>query len=291
LAVDTKLIVNLTRGNAVCVSEVADRALPRMRGLIGRRGLPAGEGLLLRPAPSIHTAFMRFPIDAVFLDRELHVLEVVERLRPWRMASKRGARAVLELPAGESARRGVRAGDRLELRGRESAIGTMPVAAGDLRDAAVAGRAERAASAANVEMSRGLPMVPSDEGRPLLVARLRPLSVVIISPDHRFATVMALLLSRRNCSVTTTANAGRASELVAREGAGVVIVDADARQADAAIAAVEALMPPIGLLLVAEDARSELMGRQAFSKWGPFDELMPAIERADELRGVRAVQP
>jgi hypothetical protein len=207
------------------------------------------------------------------------------------MASKRGARAVLELSAGECARRGVRAGDRLELRDcRESAMGTIPVAAGDLRESAAAARVGRSANAANVEMSRGLPMAPCEEERPLLVARLRPLSVVIISPDHRFATVMALLLSRRNCSVTTTANAGRASQLVAREGAGVVIVDADARQADAAIAAVEALVPPIGLLLVAEDAASQPMGRPTFSKWGPFDELMPAIERADELRGARAVQ-
>src|SRR3984893_19402636 len=115
---ETKLIVNLTRGECVCVSELADGPLTRMRGLIGRRGLPAGEGLLITPAPAIHTAFMRFPIDALFLDRNLRVLDIVERLRPWRVASKRNARAVLELSAGECARRGVKVGDRLELRDR-----------------------------------------------------------------------------------------------------------------------------------------------------------------------------
>src|SRR6476661_2516738 len=113
--IKTKLIVNVTRGLCVCVSELADSPLPRMRGLIGRRGLPAGEGMLLRPAPSIHTAFMRFPIDALFLDRELRVLDIRESLPPWRVASEHRARAVLELPAGECARRRVQVGDRLEL--------------------------------------------------------------------------------------------------------------------------------------------------------------------------------
>jgi len=86
-----------------------------MRGLLGRSGLESGEGILLRPAGSIHTAFMRFSIDAVFLDRDLAVLKVASNLAPWRAARCSGARAVVELPAGESARRGLRAGDRLAL--------------------------------------------------------------------------------------------------------------------------------------------------------------------------------
>ena len=94
---------------------VADRPLRRMRGLLGRSGLQEDEGLLLRPAPSIHTWFMRFPIDAVFLDRELRVIDTASEVRPWRFASRRGARAVLELSAGEAARLGIRAGMRLEL--------------------------------------------------------------------------------------------------------------------------------------------------------------------------------
>ncbi len=101
-------------GDPVCdACRVADRPLSRMRGLLGRRDLPRGEGLLLRPAASVHTLFMRFPIDVVFLDRELRVLKVVPELSPWRVASGRGARAVLELAAGECERRGLRPGDRL----------------------------------------------------------------------------------------------------------------------------------------------------------------------------------
>jgi uncharacterized protein len=92
---------------------VADGPLTRMRGLLGRRELPSGEGLLLRPSPSIHTWFMRFPIDAVFLSRDLEVLSVRHKLPAWRVAGQRGARAVLELPAGEAGRRSISPGARL----------------------------------------------------------------------------------------------------------------------------------------------------------------------------------
>jgi uncharacterized membrane protein (UPF0127 family) len=95
--------------------QVADRPWARMKGLLGRRELTPGEGILLRPASSIHTFFMRFPIDAVFLDRDLCVLAISAGLKPWRAAGRRGARAVLELPAGESERRGTRVGDILRV--------------------------------------------------------------------------------------------------------------------------------------------------------------------------------
>ena len=101
-------------GSIVCERCVlADTALTRMKGLLGRRGLPSGEGILLKPASSVHMAFMRFPIDAVFLDRELRVVKIADDLRPWRAAGSRGAKAVLEIPAGEAGRRGVRVGDQL----------------------------------------------------------------------------------------------------------------------------------------------------------------------------------
>jgi uncharacterized membrane protein (UPF0127 family) len=58
---------------------------------------------------------MRFPIDAVFLDSNLRVVRIRAAMRPWRTAGARGSRSVLELAAGESERRGVRAGERLEL--------------------------------------------------------------------------------------------------------------------------------------------------------------------------------
>jgi len=109
--------VTLTRADGEVVCErcvVAATALTRLKGLLGRSGLEPGEGLLLRPASSIHTFFMRFPIDVVFLDRELEVRKVVPELGPWRAAFARGARSAVELPAGEAARRGVVAGERLQ---------------------------------------------------------------------------------------------------------------------------------------------------------------------------------
>jgi uncharacterized membrane protein (UPF0127 family) len=106
----------VAEGRVVCPAlSVADTAPSRMKGLLGRRSLDAGEGLLLRPAGSVHTAFMRFPIDVVFLDGDLEVLEVRDSVPPWRAVAKRGAKAVLELPAGEAGRREIEPGVKLEL--------------------------------------------------------------------------------------------------------------------------------------------------------------------------------
>jgi uncharacterized membrane protein (UPF0127 family) len=103
-------------GAVVCERcTVADTPFVRMRGLLGRSHLGSDEGILLRPAGSIHTFFMRFSIDAVFLDRDLRVVRVAERVAPWRAAAARGARSVLELRAGEAERRGVAAGVKLEV--------------------------------------------------------------------------------------------------------------------------------------------------------------------------------
>src|SRR4051812_49535698 len=84
-----------------------------MKGLLGRGSLPSGEGIMLKPASSVHMAFMRFAIDAVFLDRDMRVVKIASDLRPWRMAAARGAKSVLEIAAGEAARRGLSEGDRL----------------------------------------------------------------------------------------------------------------------------------------------------------------------------------
>jgi uncharacterized membrane protein (UPF0127 family) len=112
--VGTELTVTRRDGVVVCEEcLVAATPFARMRGLLGRRSLPSGQGILLRPAASIHTFFMRFSIDAVFLDDELKVVWIAPDLRPWRAAGRRGARAVLELPAGECARRGLSVGDSI----------------------------------------------------------------------------------------------------------------------------------------------------------------------------------
>jgi uncharacterized membrane protein (UPF0127 family) len=103
-------------GGVVCERcVVADSFLLRLNGLLGRRSLGSEEGLLLVGSPSIHTTFMRFPIDVLFLDRELGVIAVKEGLKPWRIAGRRKAKHILELRSGEAARRGVGPGARLRL--------------------------------------------------------------------------------------------------------------------------------------------------------------------------------
>ena len=94
---------------------LAETPLTRLKGLLGRKGLEQGEGLLLRPAASIHTFFMRFPIDAVWVDRDLNVLKVSPDLGPWRTAACKGAKGVVEMAAGEAERVGLSAGDKLTL--------------------------------------------------------------------------------------------------------------------------------------------------------------------------------
>ena len=86
----------------------------RTRGLLGRRALPAGEGLAFREK-SIHMFFMRMSLDIVFCDAELRVLRVVHGLRPWRLAGCRRARYVLEIGPGEAARLGLREGMALRV--------------------------------------------------------------------------------------------------------------------------------------------------------------------------------
>lgn len=94
---------------------LAETPLTRLKGLLGRKGLEQGDGLLLRPAASIHTFFMRFPIDAVWVDRDLNVLKVSPDLGPWRTAACKGAKGVVEMAAGEAERVGLSAGDKLTL--------------------------------------------------------------------------------------------------------------------------------------------------------------------------------
>lgn len=110
-------VVNLTRGTALAERcHVASSLADRTRGLLGRSSLDPGEGLWIEHAPSIHMFFMRFPIDAVFVDGEGRVVRVVEHLRPWRIVAwARGARDCMELPAGSVRPTGTSIGDQLRL--------------------------------------------------------------------------------------------------------------------------------------------------------------------------------
>ncbi|HEY3921739.1 MAG TPA: DUF192 domain-containing protein [Gaiellaceae bacterium] len=103
-----------TGGEVVCQHcELATNPFTRMRGLLGRSGLEPGEGMLFRPAGSVHMFFMRFPIDVLFCDRNLAVVGIERKLKPWRMAGRRGAKIVVELPVGGAD--GLEPGDRLFL--------------------------------------------------------------------------------------------------------------------------------------------------------------------------------
>ena len=113
-----------TTGGATIASHVTTAASfwARFRGLMGRRALPAGDGLWFPRTSSIHMLFMRFPIDCLFLSRPAaddtrQVVAVRHALPPWRgiVWTVRGADGVVELPAGTLARAGVAVGDRVAL--------------------------------------------------------------------------------------------------------------------------------------------------------------------------------
>ena len=115
-------IVNRSRADSVVCArtEVADTFWRRLRGLQGRATLEPGDGMLFRGEGSIHSAFMRFRFDAVFMDREMRVIALAERIPPWRTRAARGARNILELAAGEISRTGLAIGDLLvEIEGRD----------------------------------------------------------------------------------------------------------------------------------------------------------------------------
>ena len=110
-------VANRTRGSvAVERCRVAQSIRDRLVGLLGTADLRAGEGLWIEQSPSIHMFFMRYPIDAVFVDPHGKVVKIVERLRPWRIVAwARGARDCLELPAGAARAAGINIGDELRL--------------------------------------------------------------------------------------------------------------------------------------------------------------------------------
>lgn len=106
--------VIFTIGDEELNVRVADSFLTRFAGLMLRGRLKAGRGLLIAPCSSIHMCFMRFAIDAVFIDREYRVLKISRHLLPWLgLAWRPGAWGVIELTAGEADRLGIREGSQL----------------------------------------------------------------------------------------------------------------------------------------------------------------------------------
>lgn len=111
------VLVNVRTGLPVASRLIAafDSAT-RRQGLLGRTGLAAGDALILAPCASIHTAFMQFPIDVLFLDRAGRVLKAVSDVHPWRARMAWRGFAVVELAGGALATSGTQTGDVVELR-------------------------------------------------------------------------------------------------------------------------------------------------------------------------------
>ena len=115
---DTALIVrNLTRGTVLATDVAEARGFwSRGKGLLGRAGLSAGEGLLIVPCQSIQSWFMRFPFDAVFFDRGYRVCHLIEAMPAWRFSRYVWrAYGVLEVPAGVIAASRTQTGDQLAM--------------------------------------------------------------------------------------------------------------------------------------------------------------------------------
>ena len=95
--------------------EVASNFVSRGVGLMGRSRLPENGGLLIHGCNGIHMMFMRFPIDAVFVDKKGVVLKTYERLLPWigLVPLVWGADKVAELPVGTIRRHAIKPGDQL----------------------------------------------------------------------------------------------------------------------------------------------------------------------------------
>ena len=218
--------------------------------------------MLLQPSPSIHTAFMRFPIDVIFLDRNLRVIKLVDHLPPWHTASAMEGRSCLELSAGEIVRRHVEVGDQLlTVEPSLAADGSAPTSA----DATAEADGEAQLS----------PDRPGD-----------PTKVLLVGTDRRFRSVAATLLRRRGCEVSVSERIVGVAELAHREAVDVVVLDAGSLPTAATLAAVEldALEPPVGVVLVSAEERTGVTLTPVLEKWGEFDALFGAIAQA---RGAR----
>ena len=107
---------NLTRETVLATAlEVAGSGATRRKGLLGRDGLAPGEGLWIVPCESVHTFFMRFPIDLVYLDRNHRVRKVRHAVGAWRLSACLSAHSILELPAGSIRATRTECGDMIEI--------------------------------------------------------------------------------------------------------------------------------------------------------------------------------
>lgn len=107
-------MLNRTRGTSLAQSvEIADTSAKRRTGLLQHAQLESGQGLWIVPCESVHTFFMKFAIDLVYVDRKHTVRKVRSAVPPWRLSACLTAHSILELPAGTVERTGTQRGDEL----------------------------------------------------------------------------------------------------------------------------------------------------------------------------------
>ena len=107
---------NLTRGTVLGDAiDVADTSLKRRTGLLKHSELRPGEGLWIVPCESVHTFFMKFALDLVYIDRKHVVRKAVSTVAPWRASICLSAHSIVELPVGAIAASGTVKGDQLAL--------------------------------------------------------------------------------------------------------------------------------------------------------------------------------
>ena len=110
------LVRNITRGNVLADSaDLADTSEKRRTGLLKHTELKPGEGLWINPCESVHSFFMKFTIDVLYLDRTKKVRGMRPNMKPWRVSACLPAQSVLELPAGTIEQTGTKKGDQLTL--------------------------------------------------------------------------------------------------------------------------------------------------------------------------------
>ena len=109
-------IVNETRGSVLAEhAEVADTAPSRSKGLLGRDGLGPGEALWIVPCESVHTFWMRFDLDLVYLDRKYRVVKIRKNVPPWRLSACLRAHSIIEFQAGALSNADTVPGDQLAI--------------------------------------------------------------------------------------------------------------------------------------------------------------------------------
>ena len=107
-------VANLTRNTVIATAlEVADSSAKRNKGLLGRKGLDPGTGLWIVPCEAVHTFWMKFPIDLIYLDRDHCIRKLRSSVPAWRLSGCLSAHSVLELPSGTILGSQTQTGDKL----------------------------------------------------------------------------------------------------------------------------------------------------------------------------------